>query len=147
MEEKKVKKGIKREFSAGGLVYKKEKGKLLWLIIKPHGYDRWQFPKGNINRGESSRQAAQREVEEEGGIKVRLYEKVGNSQYFFVLDSQKIFKNVVYYLMRYVSDAKSGHDWEVDEVKFLPYKQAHKSLSFKDDRDMLEKASEILGER
>ena len=150
MEEKKVSKRIKRVFSAGGVVYKKankkgtDKNRTLWLIIKPKGTDRWQFPKGEIDKGESSEKAALREVQEEGGVDVKLLEKVGISQYFFVLNYQKYFKNVVYYLMEFVSDRKSGHDNEVDEVRFLPFDEAFNNLTFKDDKSMLQKAAILI---
>ena len=62
---------IKREYSAGGIVYKKEDGKIGWLVVQPSAEDqlwrqgRWQLPKGWIDEGETSQQAAVREVKEE----------------------------------------------------------------------------------
>lgn len=37
----------------------------------------WEFPGGKVEPGETSRQAAHREVEEELGVRVRLGERVG----------------------------------------------------------------------
>ena len=31
---------IKREFSTGGVVYRKEDGQILWLVIKPTGSEK-----------------------------------------------------------------------------------------------------------
>ena len=140
---------LKREFSAGGIVYRKFPGDKLkpqikWLLIKPAGSDRWQFPKGKIEKGETSKDTAVREVKEEGGIKAKILAKVGTSQYFFVLKRQRIYKNVVFFLMEYVSDADLGYDEEVDEVKFLPFDKAAKQLTFKDDKNLLTKAKELL---
>ncbi|MBU4310579.1 NUDIX domain-containing protein, partial [bacterium] len=51
----------KREFSAGGIVIKREKSKIKVLLIKD-GYGKWTWPKGNIDKGESSEDAALRET-------------------------------------------------------------------------------------
>ena len=45
---KKNKNKVKREFSAGGIVFRKEPEGTLWLVIKPTGDKRWRFPKGKI---------------------------------------------------------------------------------------------------
>jgi 8-oxo-dGTP pyrophosphatase MutT (NUDIX family) len=131
---------LKREFSAGGVVFKKEKGKTKWLIIQPKGTDRWQLPKGQIDEGESSRKAAVREVEEEGGVKTRLIKKLGDTRYFYILHGEKIFKTVTFYLMEYQGSSKKGPDKkEIDKVTFVPFEEAIKKLTFKDDRKMVEK--------
>ena len=66
-----------REFSAGGVVYRKfkmenSKFKIAWLIGKHSGYHKWVLPKGLIEEGEHGWETALREVEEEVGIKARL---------------------------------------------------------------------------
>ena len=133
-----------RGFSAGGVVFKKDGRGFRWLIIKPAGTNRWQLPKGRIDKGEGSETAALREVEEEGGVEVKLVKKIGASQYFFTFQGQKIFKTVVYFLMEYLSDTKDGYDHEVDETLFLPFKEAYEKLTFKDDKEILKRAKEIL---
>lgn len=134
-----------REFSAGGVVFKKENPPL-WLVIRPSGSDRWQLPKGRIDEGETLEEAAVREVAEEGGIKVKPVKKLGTSQYFFVFKGKRIFKTVTYFLMEYLEDTQDGHDHEVDETLFLPFKEAYEKLTFKDDKEMLKKAEASLRE-
>src|SRR3989344_5394041 len=145
MEEGKKEKSLKREYSAGGVVHRLQNGNILWLVIKPHKTDRWQLQKGRIDGKESSKEAAKREVEEEGGVEVEVIKKIGEQKYFFVLGSQRILKSVVFYLMKYKGKKKEGHDWEGDEVKFLPYDKAYKSLTFNNDKEILKKVKEILG--
>jgi len=100
---------FKREFSAGGIVFKKEKAKLKFLIIKPTKTQRWQFPKGLVEKNETQKNAAVREVEEEGGIKVKISEKLGSSNYFYIFQGRRIFKTVTYFLMEYQKDTGKGH--------------------------------------
>lgn len=82
---------FKREFSAGGVVFKKLKAKnsklkTLWLIGKHSGYHKWVLPKGLIEKGERGFETAVRETEEEMGIKGRVLLKkpIHKEQYWFV---------------------------------------------------------------
>jgi 8-oxo-dGTP pyrophosphatase MutT (NUDIX family) len=140
----KIKK-FERQFSAGGAVYKtSNKGKVKWLLIKPTGTDRWQLAKGKIDKGESTIDAALREVKEEGGVETKIVQKIGSSSYFYVFEDTKCFKTVTYFLMEVIKKTKEGHDNEIDEVKFEEFEKAHKLLTFKDDKNILKKAKEIL---
>ena len=136
---------IKREFSAGGMVFRKEPEGVLWLVVKPKGNTRWRFPKGWIEPGESSAEAAKREVKEEGGVEAEVLGKAGNEKYFFVQDKQKIFKTVTFYLMEYIQEAEGGFSWETEELDWLPFKEAKKRLAFEKEKEILEKARELLG--
>lgn len=135
---------VKREFSAGGVVFRHEPEGILWLVVKPKGNDKWRFPKGWIEPKESSAQAALREVKEEGGVEAEILEKIGSEKYFFVQDKQRIFKTVVFYLMKYVQEAQDGLSWETEEIAWLPYGEAKERLAFDKEKEILEKAREIL---
>ncbi len=138
---KKIK--VKKEFSAGGVVYRQEPEGVLWLVIKPKGDNRWRFPKGGIETGESSAQAAQREVREEAGIETEILAKIGHEKYFFVEDGQKIFKTVTFYLMEYQQEAQTGFTWETEEIDWLLFAEAKKRLAFDKEKEILEKAQKI----
>lgn len=145
----KKKQGVKREFSAGGLVFKKTPGKkeedFLWLAIKPKGVERWQFPKGHVEEGESQVKAAEREASEEGGVSVKVLSKLGSNSYFYVWEKEKRFKVVSYYLMQYEEDLKAGIDKnEIDKAQFFTKEELFKILTFKEDKEMLKKALDIL---
>ena len=142
MENKK----IKREFSAGGIVFKIKGREILWLVIKPKGNDKWRFPKGKINSSESSVAAAKREVREEGGVETELLGKIGEEKLFFVENKQKIFKTVVFYLMKYFRESEASFDdKETEAIAWLPFVQAKKRLAFNKDQDLLKMAKELLG--
>ena len=56
------------EFSAGGIVHKKEAGSIYILLGQHSGHKGWVFPKGLIGdhkKGEGKEEAAIREVKEE----------------------------------------------------------------------------------
>ena len=138
---------MKREFSAGGVVYKKTKSasEILWLIINPKGTDRWQLPKGRVDEGEKSKDTAKRESREEGGVEVEIEEKLGSQQYFFYWEGDKVLKTVTFFLMKFKKATKEGFDKnEVSKVELLPFEKAYEKLTFKNDKLMLKKAKEAL---
>jgi 8-oxo-dGTP pyrophosphatase MutT (NUDIX family) len=83
---------VKREFSAGGVVYKRENGKLFFLLGKHSGYHKWVLPKGLIEAGEKGIETAIRETEEEMGVKARLVndKPIHNTTYFYWADLKKV---------------------------------------------------------
>jgi 8-oxo-dGTP pyrophosphatase MutT (NUDIX family) len=82
---------IKREFSAGGCVYKKEDGKVVWLVGKHSGYHKWVLPKGMIEPGEKGIETAVRETEEEMGVVARVVgeKPIHKDEYWFVAELKK----------------------------------------------------------
>lgn len=158
---------LKREFSSGGVVYKKDNGKTLWLVRKtaasklyPKQY--WMLPKGRIDDTPSGdpgpmasgkikadenslQKAALKEVREETGIEARIIKKIGTSFYSFTNPfSVRILKFVTFYLMEYVSDIPGGYDWETEEVVWLEFEKAKKKLSFGGEKEILLRASDNL---
>lgn len=138
------KKPIKREYSAGGVVFKKENDQTLWLLIKPKDTDRWQLPKGLIDKKEKGEETAKREVEEETGIKAEIAGKAETIQYFYHFQGQKIQKTVQYYLMACKGGKIVCQEQEIDEARFFPYKEAYQNLTFENEKRALEKAKKLL---
>lgn len=133
---------MKREFSAGGIVFNND-GQV--LLTKHSQNKHWSFPKGWIEQGQTSKEAAVREVREEGGVEAEIIKKLGDSKYVYTLHGEKIFKVVVYFLMKYVSGDPKDHDWEVEEAGWYEVDEALKQLTFSQDRELLKKALEIYG--
>ncbi len=144
-----------RQFSAGGAVFKKEGEKTLWLLIQPARNDkspkeiRWQLPKGLVGEGEKMEAAAVREVEEEGGVSVKVIGKVDSIRIIFSntfegKPEEKILKTIAFYLMEYLEEKANGHDEEVAEVVWLPFEEAKERLTFKNEKEILEKGKFIL---
>lgn len=133
---------MKREFSAGGIVFN-DKGQV--LITQHSSNKHWGFPKGHIEKDQSSKQAALREVKEEGGIEAEIIEKVGENKYFYSMDNEKRFKVVVMFLMKYKSGDIKDHDFEVSEARWVIPQEALNILSFSTDKELLKKAMEMYG--
>ncbi len=133
---------MKREFSAGGIVFN-NRGQVL---VTQHSQNKhWSFPKGLIDPGQTTEEAAIREVREEGGVVAEIVDKVGCNKYVYTLNGEKIFKVVTYFLMKYISGDPKDHDWEVSEAGWYEPEDALKQLSFSQDKSLLKKALEMYG--
>ncbi len=128
---------MKREFSAGGIVFNK-KGQV--LLTKHSQNHHWGFPKGLIEEGQKSEEAALREVKEEGGVEAKILGKIGYSKYIYTFEKEKIFKVVTYFLMEYISGNPKDHDWEMEDAGWFSPDEALKTLSFSQDKNLLKQA-------
>jgi len=149
---------IKKETSAGGIIFKKQNGKIFWLICQHSYHKGWVFPKGLIGdkkEGEDTKEAALREVEEEGGVKAKvIYDKPVSVSYMYQWqnsphgekDSKKILvkKTVYYFLMKYLSGNPKNHDWEMIDAKFVSEEEVKKTLTYKSDKEAFEKILKIF---
>jgi 8-oxo-dGTP pyrophosphatase MutT (NUDIX family) len=143
---------MRREFSAGGVVVRREETGLEVAVIQPQGKPEghWVLPKGALDAGESSEQAALREVREETGLDAVSLGKLGATRYVYTWNGEKIFKVVTFFLMSYAAGEIGAIDEsmrvEVAAACWLPLADAVRALAHKGEREMAEKAqAEIPG--
>jgi len=83
--------------AAGGLV-KNEKGDYLFIYRN----DKWDLPKGKIEKDEKVKVAALREVEEECGIKVsKLGPKICKTYHAYISKGEVVLKKTHWFSMKY----------------------------------------------
>jgi 8-oxo-dGTP pyrophosphatase MutT (NUDIX family) len=129
------------EFSAGGLVFDDEGRVLLIRARDLRNQPVWTLPKGALKPGESSIDAALREVQEETGYRCELVRELMPVTYWFQRDGRRIRKTVRWYLMRPVEKV-GEHDHEVDEVLWADRTEAQSRLRYDSDRRLLAAAPE-----
>jgi 8-oxo-dGTP pyrophosphatase MutT (NUDIX family) len=141
---------VRREFSAGGVLVRRLRGELVVAAIRPAGKPAglWALPKGLIGAGERADETALREVSEETGARGRLVQKLGDTPYVYTWAGERIFKVVSFYLLAYtggrLGNVPAEHAHEVDEACWLPLSEAPRLLAYKGEREMTEKALELL---
>ena len=141
---------MKREFSAGGVLVRRLRGRWVFAAIRPAGKKPglWALPKGQIDESERPEETAVREAAEETGAHGRVVEKLGDVRYVYTWDGERIFKVVSFYLLRYSRGglgelpAETAH--EVDEVRWLPLEDAPRLLAYGGEREMAAKAVESV---
>jgi 8-oxo-dGTP pyrophosphatase MutT (NUDIX family) len=148
---------MRREFSAGGVVVRRLRGRWHMAAIRPGGRPEgvWALPKGNLGPGERPEETAEREIEEETGVRARLVRKLGDVRYVYTQSwgngrGERIFKVVSFFLFRYsggrLGDIPAELAHEVEEARWLPLEDAPSLLAYKGERDMAERARIALQE-
>jgi 8-oxo-dGTP diphosphatase len=115
--------------AAGGVVVRDG---MVLLVHRPR-YDDWTLPKGKLDPGESSEDAALREVEEETGLRCLLVRELPSTEY--IVGGRP--KTVRYWLMEPKSDTPFVPNDETDQLRWLPPREALALLSYDRDREVV----------
>jgi 8-oxo-dGTP pyrophosphatase MutT (NUDIX family) len=140
---------VRREFSAGGVVVRRLRRGWHVAAIRPGGKTNvWALPKGLVAPGEDPASTALREVAEETGVVGRLVTKLGDVRYVYTWRGERVFKVVSFYLVRYargrLGDLPAALAHEIAEARWLPLAEAPSALTYKGEKEMAEKALELL---
>jgi 8-oxo-dGTP diphosphatase len=137
---------LKTQFSSGGIIFRKRNGITELAMVAVKGGQVWCLPKGLIDKGEVPEKTALREVEEETGLKGRIIEKLVEITYWYYIKEENIKckKTVHFFLLEYEAGDVSKHDREVDNAAWFPIDEALKKARYKGEREIIEKAREIL---
>jgi 8-oxo-dGTP pyrophosphatase MutT (NUDIX family) len=124
-----------REFSSGGVVVRRMRGRPFVAVVRVRD-EVLALPKGHPEPGESSAQAAQREVREEAGLETELVEKLDDIRYWYARDGERVMKIVSFFLFRYLAGSVENHDHEVEEALWIPLEEAPDRLAYRGEREM-----------
>lgn len=134
------------EKSCGAVVYAKNPEINFLLLQYEAGH--WDFVKGNVEEGEAEKETVVRELGEETGISDAKFiegfkEKI---TYFYKRQGNTVYKEVVFFLME-AATTNVTLSFEHIGYQWLPYNKAMEKLTFKNARDILQKAHEYMRTR
>ena len=126
--------------SCGGVVICR--WKILLLYKNQNGrYMGWVLPKGTVEEGESFKETALREVNEESGANGHVIKYIGKTQYVFRGNDDMVSKSVHWYLMSTDSFyCKPQSEEFFADAGFYKFHEAYHLLKFNDERQMLKRA-------
>jgi 8-oxo-dGTP pyrophosphatase MutT (NUDIX family) len=127
----------RNEHSSGGAVIDLRGGAPFVAMIATRGRSRWGLPKGAVSPGETSEQAALREVQEETGLDAEIIGLLDTIEYFFRAGDTLIKKSVDFYLMRYVGGIMTPQLSEVDDAEWVALPEGIQRASFESERKLL----------
>jgi bis(5'-nucleosidyl)-tetraphosphatase len=136
------------ERSAGAVVFYMEDNSEPEYLLLHYAAGHWDFPKGNIETGESEKQAAAREIREETGItNVEFLDSFRMKiEYKYRHGKKLVRKQVVLYLARtrtrqvILSHEHIGFAWR-------KFDEAIQQLTFRNATNLLSAAKEYLQQR
>jgi len=140
-----------KEKSFGVIPVFRDKENNLFFCLVQHAEGHWGFPKGHPEPGESEKETAARELEEETGIDMIDFSsnKSFIEEYAFEQDGIIHDKSVKYFfgfVSSVVSATPDNFKKEIPELKWVTYEDAKKLITFPEAKRILEEVFEYLKE-
>lgn len=135
------------ERSAGGVVVRVIGGEPKILVIRDP-YQNWGLPKGHLENGERTGDAAMREVREETGLQdLVLGQELASIDWYFRAGGKLVHKFCAFYLMTSeAGDPQPEAAEGISECVWLPLPEAAARISYDNARDVVNAAREVLGD-
>jgi bis(5'-nucleosidyl)-tetraphosphatase len=135
---------VKEERSAGAVLFHREDSDIRFLLLH-YSSGHFDWPKGNIEEGETEVETVLREVREETGLKrTKLIPGFREEiSYFYKRQGSLVRKTVVFFLAEAEdSDVRISHE-HIGYI-WLDYEHALKTLTYENSRNVLRKAKVVL---
>lgn len=140
----------KTQISAGGVAFRRVGSRIDVALISVGEQNRWQLPKGIVDRDETTEAAATREVREEAGVETEMLGLIDKVEYWYFSKEQgarvRFHKFVYFYLLRYLSGDVADHDREVNEARWVEIDVAREMLAFDSEKKMVARSIEMIAE-
>jgi ADP-ribose pyrophosphatase YjhB (NUDIX family) len=128
----------------GAVVFRENRNKRQFLLVKTKEDGDWEIPKVIVRRGESSVRAVIRLTAEQGGISARVLEEAGRYVGSTIVNGNAIPQKYFYYLM--LQRGGSSELIGFYMFKWMEPSDALKKLSSKKEKEMFKSAREVLKE-
>jgi len=126
---------VVHETTSGGVVFRRNKktGQLEILLIKD-AKNRWTIPKGHVEPNEEPRKTAEREIQEETGLKeMKVMNWLGKVNFRYRRSHTLVLMTMHIYLVEGKGDTDklNPEDWLTD-IKWLPANDAVDKIAYDD---------------
>lgn len=130
------------EKSCGAVIFYKGKQSVNILLVKNNNGRYWSFPKGHIEKGETEKETAIREIKEETNLDVEICGDFHEISEYCPFG--KIRKRVVFFLARAFTDNVKVQETEIDSYIWVDFQQARKICSYDNDLRVIDKAETAI---
>ena len=137
----KLKNNFKYENSCGAIVFNENTEKV--LLVKMHNGN-WGFPKGHIESNETKEETAIREVFEETNIKIKIIPNFEREIKY--IPNENTIKKVTFFAGITQEENVIVETHEIEDFKWCTYEEALKLVTYKLQKDVLEKSRKVIME-
>ena len=126
---------VVHETTAGGVIFRRDKqtNKLEILLIQD-AKDRWTIPKGHVEPNEEPKQTAEREIQEETGLKeMKVFNWLGKVSFRYRRGQTLVLMTMHIYLVQAMGDTNdlNPEDW-LNDIKWFPSGVAIDKIAYDD---------------
>ena len=129
------------EKSCGAIVFNENTEKI--LLVKMHNGN-WGFPKGHIESNETKEETAIREVFEETNIKIKIIPNFEREIKY--IPNENTIKKVTFFAGITQEENVTVDSQEIEDFKWCGYEEALKLVTYKLQKDVLEKSRKVIME-
>ena len=131
------------EVSCGALVFTRINDEIYWVIIRSlEGI--YGFAKGHIEKGETEKETAMREVWEETHLLPVFIDGFIAEDEYPLPKKPGVMKKVIYFLAEYEGQEIVFQKEELLGAYLMTYDEAKECLQFQPSRDILKKANDFV---
>jgi ADP-ribose pyrophosphatase YjhB (NUDIX family) len=125
---------VVREPTSGGIVWRRnDKGGIEILLIQD-AKDRWTIPKGHIEEGETAKQTAEREINEETGLKqMKMQSWLGKINFRYRRQQSLVLMTTEIFLVNGIGDTDDikPEEW-MKGIKWMSANEALEKIEYDD---------------
>lgn len=124
-----------RETTTGGIVWRRnEKTNNIEILLIQDMKDRWTIPKGHVEPGESLRQTAEREINEETGLKeMKIMNWLGKINFRYRRQNSLILMTTHIYLVQALGNTNDIQKEDIMKgLKWMSYSEALDVIEYED---------------
>ena len=125
---------IVREPTSGGVIFRRDKGGGVEILLIQDGKDRWTIPKGHIEEGETAEQTTIREIGEEAGLtNIEVYGWLGKINFRYRRVDKLVLMTTQIYLVKALgdTDAIQKEEW-MNGIKWFKFNDALDAIEYED---------------
>lgn len=131
------------EKSCGAVLFNDEDGKIKYLIVRSKDGN-YGFPKGHMEKGETEKETAIREIYEELKIRPTIIDGFKEETEYQLTDKKDTIKKVTFFLAKYSNQKIIRKEDELTEASLYTYEEALNLLQFENLKHILEKANKTI---
>jgi len=133
---------MKFEKSCGAVIYIANANKYEFLIISDRTDGHWGFPKGHVEKNETEKETALREVYEETGLHVDLHNDFRVRIEY--LTKKDMMKEVIFFSAEIIYHEVNIQLSEIRDYKWASIEEAEQLLSYESSKDVLKEVYNFI---
>lgn len=125
---------VVREPTAGGVVWRRNSKGGIEILLIQDAKDRWTIPKGHIEEGETAKETAEREIQEETGLqKMTMQNWLGKINFRYRRQQSLVLMTTEIFLVAAKGDTDDlkPEEW-MRGIKWFPASEAVDTIEYED---------------